>query len=315
METPALTLGDVTFADFEIPETLAIGGDQMLSSHKLPGGTRVVDAMGPDERDIEWSGRFRGGNATVRAKRLDTLRSQGQQLTLTFGDFRRQVVISKFHYDVQMAGLEIPYRLTLLVVSNDDQPILVTPPSFDEALAADMMAMQDEAQALADVTTENAIANSVMIQLSETIQGYLLAAGNAQLAVITAMNTVANAYAAYNAVRAGNYAAIGSLVGAAAGAADTLIGPSNTLMASLLGASGTIKTAITLTAPVIAASALPASGAVALAAGSGVIAATAGFSQMASLMTLQSLTSRAAVNLGNQIGGTSWNGPAVVAAA
>ena len=48
----ALTLGGVVFADFEIPDSINFGGEQVLSVHQLPGGTRVIDALGPSDAEI-----------------------------------------------------------------------------------------------------------------------------------------------------------------------------------------------------------------------------------------------------------------------
>jgi hypothetical protein len=53
-----LTLGDFTFARYEIPERIPFGGDQQLNVHKLVGGVRVIDALGADPMPIEWSGFF-----------------------------------------------------------------------------------------------------------------------------------------------------------------------------------------------------------------------------------------------------------------
>jgi hypothetical protein len=44
--TVTLTLGGVVFADFEIPDSISSGGEQMLTVHKLPGGNRIIDALG-----------------------------------------------------------------------------------------------------------------------------------------------------------------------------------------------------------------------------------------------------------------------------
>ena len=74
-----LTLGGIIFQDFEVPDNIGIGGEQALVVHKLPGGARVIDAMGADHRDITWSGRFRSGNAEARARLLDSYRIGGKQ--------------------------------------------------------------------------------------------------------------------------------------------------------------------------------------------------------------------------------------------
>src|SRR5579872_6570963 len=111
-----LTLGGVVFQGFEIPETMPSGGDQMIALHKMPGGNRVIDAMGPDDGVIRWSGRFRGSGAETRALLLDFMRRQGQQQLLSYSLHRYQVVISHFEADFQYGGLEIPYSISCEVV-------------------------------------------------------------------------------------------------------------------------------------------------------------------------------------------------------
>ena len=110
-----LTLGGVVFADFEIPDAINFGGEQSLIVHKLPGGNRVIDAMGPDDADIRWSGRFRGPNAEERALLLDFMRRAGQQVLLSWSLERFQVVIREFTAHFQQA-YEIPYSIACTVV-------------------------------------------------------------------------------------------------------------------------------------------------------------------------------------------------------
>jgi hypothetical protein len=58
MSDIVLVLGPVAFSDFEDPERIRFGGAQRLAVHKLPGGARVIDALGPDDTEIGWSGIF-----------------------------------------------------------------------------------------------------------------------------------------------------------------------------------------------------------------------------------------------------------------
>lgn len=58
MSDIVLVLGPIAFADFEIPERIRFGGNQRLAVHQLPGGRRVVDALGRDDGEICWSGVF-----------------------------------------------------------------------------------------------------------------------------------------------------------------------------------------------------------------------------------------------------------------
>ena len=53
-----LLLGPIAFGGREVPDKINWGGKQMLAVHKNIGGTRVIDAMGPDPVDIKWAGHF-----------------------------------------------------------------------------------------------------------------------------------------------------------------------------------------------------------------------------------------------------------------
>src|SRR4051812_44013109 len=101
--TVTLNLGGVVFQGFEIPESINFGGAQQLVVHKLPGGGRVVDAMGPDDADIRWSGRLRGSSAEQRAILLDFMRRQGNKVLLTWSLHRYQVVIKEFAADFRQS--------------------------------------------------------------------------------------------------------------------------------------------------------------------------------------------------------------------
>src|SRR5258708_34428670 len=88
-----LTLGPLLFTDFEVPESINVGGKQIRVVHKLVGGDRVIDAMGRDDDDIVWSGRFRGSAAEIRARLADFLRVQGQPLVLAWSTYRYLVMV------------------------------------------------------------------------------------------------------------------------------------------------------------------------------------------------------------------------------
>ncbi len=135
--TVILTLGGVIFQDFEIPESIGTGGDQALVVHKMPGGARIIDAMGADHRDIGWSGRFRGNGAESRARQLDGYRIAGQPLTLTWSTYRYQVIVKSFEATYQQP-FEIPYSLSCVVVSDESSPILAGIPGLDELIGSDL---------------------------------------------------------------------------------------------------------------------------------------------------------------------------------
>jgi hypothetical protein len=138
MATTTVTLGDFEFAGMEVPESIPFGGNQALVVHRLIGGDRVVDAMGPDDAPLEWRGWFRGASALDRALYLDTQRKLGKPLTLTWSQLRYSVVISSFSADFRRP-YEIPYRIACEVVEDLTAPVNVAlPSSIDDVMDDDM---------------------------------------------------------------------------------------------------------------------------------------------------------------------------------
>jgi nucleoid-associated protein YgaU len=136
-----LRLGDFEFSNLEVPESIALGGDQRLAVHKFPGGARTVQAMGADHEPLQWTGLFLGGTALERAKYLDFLRVQGAPLPLTMFDSTYTVVISKFRFIVERY-YKVGYSIALEVVSDDSQPVqTIAPSGFDTAIDADCDSM------------------------------------------------------------------------------------------------------------------------------------------------------------------------------
>jgi hypothetical protein len=115
----ALVLGGFIFTDYAIPDKVKLGGQHQLKVHKLIGGSRVVDAMGPDDADIPWSGRFQGNGAVDKAKALDQLRISGAQVPLIINSEFYQVVVKSFEWDYE-AAYQVVYRINCLVVSSGD---------------------------------------------------------------------------------------------------------------------------------------------------------------------------------------------------
>jgi hypothetical protein len=136
----ALVLGPVQFAGTEIPERIGFGGQQRIAVHDLPGGQRIIDALGPLPTDIAWTGIFSGPDATLRARMLDTLRAQGTALTLTWDVFFYSVIIRTFEASYRNTAW-VPYRIEVAVVQDNAQVLtadivdLVTDTSDDAAAA------------------------------------------------------------------------------------------------------------------------------------------------------------------------------------
>ena len=132
-----LVLGDFTFAGFEIPASLEGGGKQRLVVHELVGGTRIVDAMGRSEAPLAWSGYMRGAGAIRRAQYLDYLRAKGAQLTLTWSQYRYQVVIESFTWNYSKF-YELTYQISCTVVADQTTtPTSVPATPIDIAMSSD----------------------------------------------------------------------------------------------------------------------------------------------------------------------------------
>jgi hypothetical protein len=144
-----VTLGSVTFTGFEIPDSMPFGGQMQTTVHKLPGGARVIDAMGPDPRDIEFSGKILGPLAAPRARQIDAIRLAGQPVDLTWGDFSFSVVVSEFTPDYTYGGFIIPYKIKCIVipdVSDTSTPDLASQTVSDAQATTSLPVLPTDAQ-------------------------------------------------------------------------------------------------------------------------------------------------------------------------
>lgn len=135
----ALILGPVLFQDFEIPSTINFGGRQRVVTHRLPGGARIIDALGRDDAQISFGGIFTGSDATLRARILDELRSAGTPLPITWDVFFFTVLIAEFHADYRN-GWWIPYHIGCTVLQDEAALPLEAPISLAAAATADIAA-------------------------------------------------------------------------------------------------------------------------------------------------------------------------------
>jgi hypothetical protein len=112
-----LQLGPVSFQDFALPGRVRFGGAQRLAVHTLPGGVRVIDAMGRNDADIAWSGAFSGPDAADQARAIDLMRAEGQVWTLSWDAFCYLVVIGSFDASYEHVNW-VPYRISCTVVQD-----------------------------------------------------------------------------------------------------------------------------------------------------------------------------------------------------
>lgn len=113
--SPPVTLGTLTLTDVEVSNALEIGGKQELVVHKLVGGDRVIQVMGPDPDPIILAGMFTGPGAQVCALQLTKMCDVGSPVRLGFPGGSLMVVIRPVTYTYQQQGAVIPFRVTVKV--------------------------------------------------------------------------------------------------------------------------------------------------------------------------------------------------------
>lgn len=115
------------------------GGNQAIVVHKLPGGARVIDTLGPDESDIYWDGLIFGDSAYGAALALDAMRASGQVVPLTWGGQFRSVIVSRFIYRLRREPVWLEYEITCTITQN---PLLGNlsqiPSSIDTLVTSDL---------------------------------------------------------------------------------------------------------------------------------------------------------------------------------
>ena len=111
-----VVLGPVVFQELEVPGSLTWGGQQQLIVHKMPGGKRVIDALGRDDAPISWSGIVTGPNddRAERAFLLDDLRASGLPVPLSFSTRLYIVVVRDFQATER--AFQTEYRITCEVL-------------------------------------------------------------------------------------------------------------------------------------------------------------------------------------------------------
>jgi hypothetical protein len=137
MAQTSIILGPIVLRDFEVPEHMNFGGAQRLAVHFLPGGARVIDALGRDDAEITFSGTFSGPEASARARAVDALRATGLPQLLSWDVFAYTVVIRDFHADYR-AGNWIPFRIACTVLRDEAAAFVEAPLALAESLLGDV---------------------------------------------------------------------------------------------------------------------------------------------------------------------------------
>ena len=177
--TDFLLLGPVTFESFELPPRIGFGGAQRLAIHRLPGGARVIDAMGRDDAEIAWSGTFAGPDAADRARLLDLMRAQGAVLALAWDAFAYLVLIARFAAEYERPNW-VPYRIACTVLQDQTQPAVAAAAPLAALLAGDLGA------AAPAVATAAVAAAGATTPGTEAYTAAVAAVGAAQAASVAA---------------------------------------------------------------------------------------------------------------------------------
>jgi hypothetical protein len=158
-------LGPFLFSGFEVPEYIGIGGTQQMTVHKLPGGTRVVDLLGPDERDLDWSGTMIDTLPSLRAAELDMMRAGGQPWPLVWGTNFYTVIVRSFEAETHYSLIK--YRISCLVLRNDATALLASLPGVTDQVASDLATAAIAASSVAALV----VAQSAVGGLGELVPG------------------------------------------------------------------------------------------------------------------------------------------------
>lgn len=200
-----LVLGDFAFERFEIPEDIDFGGSQIVATHKLVGGKRVLQPMGRDDSDLSWSGLLIGDAALDRARYLDYLRVQGKPLLLAWSELNYQVVITNFKCSFQRF-YKLPYTITCEVSQDNTQPNPTYFPSgFDESMTDDNASAQSLGVGIGDsalssllsglnaaISTVSSFANAAQSVISSVLTPLAAVQSRVDLLITATANTAAN---------------------------------------------------------------------------------------------------------------------------
>jgi hypothetical protein len=139
MPTDQMVLGGVVFDNWSTPPKVPFGGKQALKVHKLPGGSRVFDLLGPDDHDIKFSGMIYNPDAAGIAESIDAMRVSGQPVGLSFAGRFYNVIVEEAELTVRRYPQWYEYSISCCVVLD---PMagggFSVPSTFADLVGADM---------------------------------------------------------------------------------------------------------------------------------------------------------------------------------
>jgi hypothetical protein len=113
-----ISIGAIDLQDFEVPSSVRFGGRHRLAVHKLSGGQRIIESLGPDDDEISFQGTASGTDADARIRAINRLRLSGEAVWLAWASFRYWVVVKSLTMEYQSPWW-IPFRISCVVVNQD----------------------------------------------------------------------------------------------------------------------------------------------------------------------------------------------------
>ena len=238
----AVVLGPVVFTDMEVPASIRWGIQHRLTVHKMPGGKRVIDAMGRDDADISWSGVFMGlDHGAVRQFQLQELCASGQVVPLSWGTHVYSVVVAQF--SCEDVAFHSRYSITCTVLRDESADPSLAPASLLGQITDDINQAVSVATTVLDVVGVGSALVSQLTATQATVQvanatptGSASSPSNASFAAGTAASaavvaSVASCQTQAAAVQTAAETALGGIV-ATSGAAGNPLGSASATKAT-----------------------------------------------------------------------------------
>ncbi|QYY44786.1 LysM peptidoglycan-binding domain-containing protein (plasmid) [Aneurinibacillus thermoaerophilus] len=94
-----LIIGNVKMTGLAAPENFPLGGEQIIATHKLPGGGIIKQPRGYFPADgHEWEGTFDGPDAYQKAAQLEKYCRSGESVQVSFHTFSFFCFVQKFEW-------------------------------------------------------------------------------------------------------------------------------------------------------------------------------------------------------------------------
>lgn len=239
INTTTLTLntpkGNFVFNSTEVPDQINFGGTQMLNTHKLVGGARIIDALGPDDATITWKGMFLTQDAADRAQFIDYLRRTGLVCTLSWEVFKYTVIVSEFKADFKKK-FWIEFSISCQVVRDETQVIASAPAqtpiesiSEDSATAMQIAATVGAAAIVSSTAAVNAALTTATSAAQPIANGLVSLSAPPNVPQVGQVSTLSNAASSAIATAAAPLTALQSTVRSAIAGNETMVAALPTL--------------------------------------------------------------------------------------